>query len=90
MLFKIQDPNRSAEDPSGILVLLLANFGPRPTAFFFFAANATKFSRFIILIPTGVFRPDIVCITKREKAESEAQRSKPKGTLESEIRNAIS
>ena len=31
-----------------------------------------------------------VCITKREKAESEAQRGKPKGTLESEIRNAIS
>ena len=25
-----------------------------------------------------------VCITKTEKAESEAQRSKPKGTLESE------
>ena len=55
----------------------------------FFAANATKFSRFTILIPTGVFHPDIVCITKREKAESEAQRGKPKGTLESEIRNAI-
>ena len=32
----------------------------------------------------------IVCITKREKAESEAQKGKPKGTLESEIRNAIS
>ena len=31
-----------------------------------------------------------LCITKREKAESEAQRGKPKGTLESEIRNAIS
>ena len=31
-----------------------------------------------------------VCITKREKAESEADRGKPKGTLESEIRNAIS
>ena len=31
-----------------------------------------------------------VCITKREKAESEAQRGKPKGTLESEIRSAIS
>ena len=31
-----------------------------------------------------------VCITKREKAESEAQKGKPKGTLESEIRNAIS
>ena len=30
-----------------------------------------------------------MCITKREKAESEAQRGKPKGTLESEIRNAI-
>ena len=30
-----------------------------------------------------------VCITKTEKAESEAQRSKPKGTLESESRNAI-
>ena len=29
------------------------------------------------------------CITKTEKAESEAQRSKPKGTLESESRNAI-
>ena len=29
-------------------------------------------------------------ITKREKAESEAQRDKPKGTLESEIRSAIS
>ena len=28
-------------------------------------------------------------ITKREKAESEAQRDKPKGTLESEIRSAI-
>ena len=32
MLFKIQDPHRSAEDPIGILVLLLANFGPRPRA----------------------------------------------------------
>ena len=31
-----------------------------------------------------------LCITKREKAESEAQRGKPKGTLESEIRSAIS
>ena len=31
-----------------------------------------------------------VCITKTEKAESEVQRGKPKGTLESEIRNAIS
>ena len=31
-----------------------------------------------------------LCITKREKAESEAQRGKPKGTLESEIRKAIS
>ena len=30
------------------------------------------------------------CITKTEKAESEAQRGKPKGTLESEIRSAIS
>ena len=30
-----------------------------------------------------------VCITKTEKAESEAQRGKPKGTLESESRNAI-
>ena len=29
------------------------------------------------------------CITKTEKAESEAQRGKPKGTLESESRNAI-
>ena len=28
-----------------------------------------------------------LCITKREKAESEAQRGKPKGTLESEIRS---
>ena len=28
-------------------------------------------------------------ITKREKAESEAQRDKPKGTLESEIRIAM-
>ena len=28
-------------------------------------------------------------ITKREKAESEAQRGKPKGTLESEIRIAM-
>jgi hypothetical protein len=27
-----------------------------------------------------------VCITKTEKAESEAQRGKPKGTLESESR----
>ena len=27
---------------------------------------------------------------EREKAESEAQRGKPKGTLESEIRSAIS
>ena len=27
------------------------------------------------MIPTGVFHPDIVCITKREKAESEAQLS---------------
>ena len=33
----------------------------------------------------------MVCVyTKREKAESEAQRGKPKGALESEIRNAIS
>ena len=32
----------------------------------------------------------VVCITKREKAESEAQRGKPKGTLESEIRSATS
>ena len=31
----------------------------------------------------------IDCITKTEKAESEAQRGKPKGTLESESRNAI-
>ena len=31
-----------------------------------------------------------VCITKREKAKSEAQRGKPKGTLEREIRSAIS
>ena len=31
----------------------------------------------------------MMCITKTEKAESEAQRSKPKGTLESESRNAI-
>ena len=31
-----------------------------------------------------------MCITKREKAESEAQRGKPKGTLESDIRSAIS
>ena len=30
-----------------------------------------------------------VCITKTEKAESEAQRSKPKGALGSESRNAI-
>jgi hypothetical protein len=30
-----------------------------------------------------------VFITKTEKAESEAQRGKPKGTLESEGRNAI-
>ena len=30
-----------------------------------------------------------VCITKRQKAESEAQRGKPKGTLESESRKAI-
>ena len=30
-----------------------------------------------------------VCITKTKKAESEAQRGKPKGTLESESRNAI-
>ena len=30
-----------------------------------------------------------VCITKTEKAESEAQRGKPKGTLESESRNAM-
>ena len=29
-----------------------------------------------------------VCITKTEKAESEAQRSKPKGALGSESRNA--
>ena len=29
-------------------------------------------------------------LLKRKKAESEAQRGKPKGTLESEIRNAIS
>ena len=31
-----------------------------------------------------------VFITKREKAESEAQRGKPEGTLESEIQSAIS
>ena len=31
-----------------------------------------------------------VCVLlKRKKAESEAQRGKPKGTLESESRNAI-
>ena len=30
-----------------------------------------------------------VCITKTEKAESEAQGSKPKGALGSESRNAI-
>ena len=30
------------------------------------------------------------CITKRKKAESEAQRGTPKGKLESEIRSAIS
>ena len=30
-----------------------------------------------------------VCITKTKKAESEAQRGKPKDTLESESRNAI-
>ena len=30
-----------------------------------------------------------VCITKTERAESEAQRSKPKGALGSESRNAI-
>ena len=40
MLFKIQDPHRSAEDPAGIRVLLLANFGlRRPDV----AATATKF-----------------------------------------------
>ena len=32
----------------------------------------------------------MMCITKTEKAESEAQRGKPKGTLESVIRNAMS
>ena len=31
----------------------------------------------------------LVCLTKREKSESEAQRGKPKGTLESEIRIAM-
>ena len=32
----------------------------------------------------------LVCVLlKRKKAESEAQRGKPKGTLESESRNAI-
>ena len=30
-----------------------------------------------------------MCITKTEKAESEAQRIKPKGTLESESRNVL-
>ena len=30
-----------------------------------------------------------VCINKREEAESEAQRGKPKGTLESESRIAM-
>ena len=40
MLFKIQDPHRSPEDPAGIRVLLLANFGlRRPDV----AAIATKF-----------------------------------------------
>ena len=40
MLFKIQDPHRSPEDPAGIRVLLLANFGlRRPDV----AATATKF-----------------------------------------------
>ena len=29
----------------------------------------------------------VQCITKTEKAESEAQRGKPKGTLESESRS---
>ena len=31
----------------------------------------------------------VLCITKTEKTESEAQRGKPKGTLESESRKAI-
>ena len=31
----------------------------------------------------------LMYITKTEKAESEAQRGKPRGTLESESRNAI-
>ena len=35
------------------------------------------------------FSNEAVCITKTEKAESEAQRDKPKGTLESESRNAM-
>ena len=30
-----------------------------------------------------------MCITEREKAESEAQRGKPKGTLESEIHASL-
>ena len=32
---------------------------------------------------------DVCVLLKRKKAESEAQRGKPKGTLESESRNAI-
>ena len=34
-------------------------------------------------------RPEGGCITEREKRESEAHKGKPKGTLESESRNAI-
>ena len=38
----------------------------------------------------GVRRPECLSVLlKRKKAESEAQRGKPKGTMESESRNAI-
>ena len=37
-----------------------------------------------------VRRGNLGCVWEKEKAESEAQRGKPEGTLESEIRNAIS
>ena len=40
-------------------------------------------------VPLMMMIPLAPCITKTEKAESEAQRGKPKGTLESESRNAI-
>ena len=39
--------------------------------------------------PADIDDDEVCVLLKRKKAESEAQRGKPKGTLESESRNAI-